>query len=57
MGEVVPVFLFGLSMDYEVFLLSRIRESYLETGSSSRAVASGLTCPSSRSGSAWPSRC
>ena len=42
----VPVFLFvilfGLSMDYEVFLLSRIRESYLETGSNSRAVASGL---------------
>jgi RND superfamily putative drug exporter len=29
-------------MDYEVFLLSRIRESYLETGSNSRAVASGL---------------
>jgi RND superfamily putative drug exporter len=42
----VPVFLFvilfGLSMDYEVFLLSRIREDYLETGSNSRAVASGL---------------
>jgi uncharacterized membrane protein YdfJ with MMPL/SSD domain len=42
----VPVFLFvilfGLSMDYEVFLLSRIREAYLETGSNSRAVASGL---------------
>ena len=43
----VPVFLFvilfGLSMDYEVFLLSRIRESYLETGSNSRAVVSGLS--------------
>jgi RND superfamily putative drug exporter len=42
----VPVFLFvilfGLSMDYEVFLLSRIREAYLESGSSSRAVVSGL---------------
>ena len=42
----VPVFLFvilfGLSMDYEVFLLSRIREAYLETGDNSRAVASGL---------------
>jgi uncharacterized membrane protein YdfJ with MMPL/SSD domain len=42
----VPVFLFvilfGLSMDYEVFLLSRIREAYLETGSNSRAVVSGL---------------
>jgi uncharacterized membrane protein YdfJ with MMPL/SSD domain len=42
----VPVFgfviLFGLSMDYEVFLLSRIRESYLATRDNSRAVASGL---------------
>jgi uncharacterized membrane protein YdfJ with MMPL/SSD domain len=42
----VPVFLFvilfGLSMDYEVFLLSRIRESYLESGDNSAAVVSGL---------------
>jgi uncharacterized membrane protein YdfJ with MMPL/SSD domain len=42
----VPVFLFvilfGLSMDYEVFLLSRIRESYLASGDNSRAVAAGL---------------
>jgi RND superfamily putative drug exporter len=35
--------LFGLSMDYEVFLLSRIRERYLETGDNRDAVAHGLT--------------
>jgi putative drug exporter of the RND superfamily len=34
--------LFGLSMDYEVFLLSRVREEYLRTGDTSRAVADGL---------------
>jgi uncharacterized membrane protein YdfJ with MMPL/SSD domain len=34
--------LFGLSMDYEVFLLSRIRERYDVTGDSTAAVASGL---------------
>jgi len=33
---------FGLSMDYEVFLLSRIRESYDETGDNTVAVATGL---------------
>jgi RND superfamily putative drug exporter len=33
---------FGLSMDYEVFLLSRIRERYLAHGDNSRAVAEGL---------------
>jgi len=33
---------FGLSMDYEVFLLSRIRERYLATGDNRRAVAEGL---------------
>jgi uncharacterized membrane protein YdfJ with MMPL/SSD domain len=33
---------FGLSMDYEVFLLSRIRERYAATGSTERAVAEGL---------------
>ena len=42
----VPVFLFvilfGLSMDYEVFLLSRIRESYLVSGDNAAAVVSGL---------------
>jgi RND superfamily putative drug exporter len=35
--------LFGLSMDYEVFLLSRIREEYLKTGDNGRAVADGLS--------------
>jgi uncharacterized membrane protein YdfJ with MMPL/SSD domain len=34
--------LFGLSMDYEVLLLSRIRERYLATGDNTRAVAEGL---------------
>ncbi len=35
-------FLFGLSMDYEVFMLSRMRESYDETGSTPRAIELGL---------------
>ena len=34
--------LFGLSMDYEVFLLSRVREEYLGHGNTARAVAEGL---------------
>ena len=34
--------LFGLSMDYEVFLISRIREEYLVDGDTRRAVADGL---------------
>ncbi len=34
--------LFGLSMDYEVFLLSRIRELYLATGDNRKSVAIGL---------------
>jgi putative drug exporter of the RND superfamily len=34
--------LFGLSMDYEVFLISRIREEYLKDGNTRRAVAEGL---------------
>jgi RND superfamily putative drug exporter len=33
---------FGLSMDYEVFLLSRIREEYDRTGNNADAVAAGL---------------
>ena len=33
---------FGLAMDYEVFLLSRIRERYEATGDNPRAVAEGL---------------
>ncbi|WP_285594120.1 MMPL family transporter [Kineosporia sp. NBRC 101731] len=35
-------FLFGLSMDYEVFLLARMREEYDRTGSTSRAVVEGV---------------
>ena len=34
--------LFGLSMDYEVFLISRIREEYVKDGNTRRAVADGL---------------
>jgi len=34
--------LFGLSMDYEVFLLSRVREEFLARGDASRAVTEGL---------------
>ncbi len=34
--------LFGLSMDYEVFLISRIREEFLKDGDTTRAVADGL---------------
>jgi RND superfamily putative drug exporter len=34
--------LFGLSMDYEVFLVSRMREEYLRHGDTGRAVAEGL---------------
>ena len=35
-------FLFGLSMDYEVFILARMREEYDATGSTSAAVVTGL---------------
>jgi RND superfamily putative drug exporter len=35
-------FLYGLSMDYEVFMLTRMREAYDETGDTSKAVALGL---------------
>jgi uncharacterized membrane protein YdfJ with MMPL/SSD domain len=42
----VPLFLFavlfGLSMDYTVFLLSRIRERYVQTGDNDFAVAHGI---------------
>ena len=42
----VPLFLFavlfGLSMDYHVFLLSRIRERYLQTGDNGDAIAHGV---------------
>jgi putative drug exporter of the RND superfamily len=35
-------FLFGISMDYEVFILSRMREEYDRTGSTETAVVSGI---------------
>ena len=35
-------FLFGLSMDYEVFMLSRMREAYDETGDTVKAISLGL---------------
>lgn len=35
--------LFGLSMDYEVFLISRVREEYLKTRDNATAVSHGLT--------------
>ena len=35
-------FLFGLSMDYEVFMLTRMREAYDETGSTEGAIELGL---------------
>jgi RND superfamily putative drug exporter len=35
-------FLFGLSMDYEVFMLARMREAYDETGSTNKAIELGL---------------
>jgi RND superfamily putative drug exporter len=44
---ILPVFVFtlvfGLSMDYEVFLISRIQEFYLSTGDNSTATVNGLT--------------
>jgi RND superfamily putative drug exporter len=43
----IPMFmfavLFGLSMDYEVFLLSRVREEYMATGDNSAAVIRGIS--------------
>ena len=42
----IPLFmfaiLFGLSMDYEVFLLSRVREEYRRHGDNTRAVIAGI---------------
>jgi trehalose monomycolate/heme transporter len=38
----VLAIVFGLSMDYEVFLMSRIREEYDRTGDNTAAVAAGL---------------
>ncbi|WP_217213845.1 MMPL family transporter [Streptomyces sp. AC550_RSS872] len=43
----IPMFLFailfGLSMDYEVFLLSRVREEYLRTGDNGTAIVEGIS--------------
>ena len=38
----VFAFLFGLSMDYEVFILARVREEYDRTGSTDTAIVEGL---------------
>jgi putative drug exporter of the RND superfamily len=49
-GLILPVFVFslvfGLSMDYEVFLISRIYEVYLETHDNTHATVIGLTSTS-----------
>jgi RND superfamily putative drug exporter len=42
MPLMVFAFLFGLSMDYEVFILSRMREEYDRTGSTDAAVIRGI---------------
>jgi RND superfamily putative drug exporter len=39
---IVFAFLFGLSMDYEVFLLGRVREAYDASGSTEDAVVIGI---------------
>jgi putative drug exporter of the RND superfamily len=38
----VFAFLFGLSMDYEVFILTRVREEYDRTGSTTGAIVEGI---------------
>lgn len=47
---ILPIFtfsiVFGLSMDYEVFLISRIQEYYLETGDNDYATLTGLVSTS-----------
>jgi len=42
MPLMIFAFLFGLSMDYEVFILSRMREEYDRTGSTETAVVQGI---------------
>jgi RND superfamily putative drug exporter len=42
MPLMIFAFLFGLSMDYEVFILSRMREEYDRTGSTQTAVVQGI---------------
>ena len=45
--SLLPMFmfaiLFGLSMDYEVFLLSRVREEYLATGDNRQSIVRGIS--------------
>ncbi|HEX8052767.1 MAG TPA: MMPL family transporter [Thermoleophilaceae bacterium] len=44
-AEVIPLMMavvFGLSMDYEVFMLTRIREAFMRSGDNREAVANGL---------------
>ncbi len=50
----VFAFLFGLSMDYEVFILSRMREAYDQHGDTPRAVVEGLRRTGSRTRGAPP---
>ncbi|MFY7069766.1 MMPL family transporter [Nocardiopsis changdeensis] len=38
----ITIVAFGLAMDYELFLLSRVREEFLRTGDNTRSVAAGL---------------
>jgi len=42
MPLMIFAFLFGLSMDYEVFILARMREAYDRTGSTETAVIEGI---------------
>jgi putative drug exporter of the RND superfamily len=42
MPLMIFAFLFGLSMDYEVFILARMREEYDRTGSTHQAVVTGI---------------
>jgi RND superfamily putative drug exporter len=42
MPIIVFAFLFGISMDYQVFILSRMREAYDRTGSTDTAVVEGI---------------
>ena len=42
MPIVVFAFLFGISMDYQVFIISRMREAYDRTGSTDSAVVEGI---------------
>jgi RND superfamily putative drug exporter len=43
MPELVLAILFGLSMDYQVFLVSAMAEEWARTGDNARSVAAGLT--------------